>query len=60
MAERVAAVEAGDVEKVARIDARKNEHRKWKAYHRSVRKARANPSRVNKFAKGSHSHSDTS
>ena len=54
VAERVAAVEAGDVEKVARIDARENERCKWKAYHRSVRKARANASKANKIAKDSH------
>ena len=42
--ERAAAVEAGDVGKIARTDAREKEHRKWKAYNRSVCKARANAS----------------
>ena len=37
-AERAAAVQAGDASKVARIDAREQIRRKWKAYHRSTRK----------------------
>ena len=44
MANRVAAIEAEDVEKVARIDAREYERRTWKAYNRSIRKAPANAS----------------
>ena len=43
VAERAAAVEAGDIARIARIDVRENERCKWKAYHRSICKARANP-----------------
>ena len=53
--ERVAAVEVGDVKKLARIDDRENVPRKWKLYHRIVCKARAKASKANKLAKDSHS-----
>ena len=34
--------ENSDISKVARIDERENERRKWKAYHRSVLNAHVN------------------
>ena len=48
IAERAAAVQAGDVAKVAHIDACEEDRRKWKAYHRNIRKARAKASKANK------------
>ena len=41
VAERAAVVQTGDVAKAALIDAREKDHRKWKAYHCRIRKARA-------------------
>ena len=41
IAERVAAYNAGNMDKVARIDKREEERRKWKTYHSNVRKYRA-------------------
>ena len=38
IAERDTAYNAAEMSKVARIDERDEEHRKWKAYHRNVRK----------------------
>ena len=46
-AERDASVQAGDVAKVAHMDARDEDHRWWKAYHHSVRKVRAKDSKAN-------------
>ena len=43
VAERVSAFKRGDIAEVWRIDARDKERRKWKSYHRSVRKARDEP-----------------
>ena len=60
VAERVAVVEAGDVEKAARIDSRESEHRKWKANHQSIRKPCANASKSYKLAKDSHFRSGSS
>ena len=60
VAERVAAAEAGDLEKITRIDARENERRKWKAYHPCVRKSRTNPFKVKKLAKNNYSRSGSS
>ena len=39
IAERVTAIEVGDVAKVSCIDARENERRKRKVHYRSIRKA---------------------
>ena len=52
IAERVAANNAGDMDKVARIDEREEKRRRWKSYHRSVRKyhagiSKASSSKVN-------------
>ena len=41
IAERVDAYNAGEMDKVARIDEREEQRRKWKAYHRSVHKYHA-------------------
>ena len=60
VAERVTAVKVGDIGKVARIDALENKRRKWKAYHLSVRKARAKAYKANKLSKYSHSCSGSS
>ena len=38
IAERVDAYNSGDMDQFARIDERKEQRRKWKSYHRSVRK----------------------
>ena len=46
IAERVAAYNAGDMDKVARIDKREKECREWKVYHSSARKHRAGISKV--------------
>ena len=43
--ERVSTYSSRDMEKVARIDEREEERRKWKAYHRNIRKYRANVSK---------------
>ena len=40
IAERFAAYNSGDMDKVACIDEHEEERRKWKAYHHSVRKYR--------------------
>ena len=44
--ERVAAYNAGDMDKVSGIDEREEERRKWKRYHRNVRKCVASVSKV--------------
>ena len=46
IAERVAAYNSGDLGKVARLDEREEERRKWKSYHCSVRKYRAGISKA--------------
>ena len=46
IAERVAAYNASDLDKVARIDEREKQRGKWKAYHRSVRKYSAGISKA--------------
>ena len=40
------AVQVGDFAKIDRIDTRKDERRKWKAYHSSTRKARIEASKA--------------
>ena len=52
--------ESEDIAKVARIDTRLYERRKWKVCHQSARKARANASQTNTIAKGVHSRSGSS
>ena len=57
IAERVAAYNAGNIDKVARIDEREVEHRRWKKYHRNVRKycagiSKASSSKDNYLSKG--------
>ena len=52
IAESVAAYNDGDMDKVACIDEREEECRKWKAYHRNVHKYRAD------LSKESYSKSD--
>ena len=44
IAEHVVAYNADDTDKLARIDKCEEERRKWKTYHRSVRKYRASVS----------------
>ena len=46
IAERIAAYNSCDLDKVARIDEREEQRRKWKAYHRSVRKYHAGISKA--------------
>ena len=46
IAERVAAYSSGDMDKVARIDEREEQRRKWKSYHRSVRRYHAGISKA--------------
>ena len=46
IAERVAAYNAGDMSKIARIEKCEEERRKWKAYHHKVRKYRARVSKA--------------
>ena len=48
VAGRAAAIQASDVAKIARIDVREENRRKWKDYHRSIRQARAYASNVYK------------
>ena len=43
--ERIAAYNAGDMDKVACINKREEERCEWKAYHRNVRKYRASISK---------------
>ena len=52
--ERIAAYNAGDIDKVTHIDEREEERRKRKAYHRSVRKYRGD------ISKASYSKSNSS
>ena len=47
IAVRAAVVQSGDVAKVARIDVREVERRKWKAYHCKICKACSKPSKAN-------------
>ena len=54
-AQWAAAEQADNVANVARVDAREEERRKWKAYHRSAGKARSDVSKVRKSAKESYS-----
>ena len=54
IAEYVAAYNAGDMDKEACIDELEEECRKWKAYHRSVRKYRARISKAS-FSKNNSS-----
>ena len=46
IAQCIAAYNAGDMDKFARIDEGKEERRKWRAYHRNVRKYRAGVSKA--------------
>ena len=46
IAERVAAYNSCDMDKVARIDERDEQCRNWKSYHRSVRKYHAGVSKA--------------
>ena len=48
MADAVAAEQAGDKAKVARIDTHEDECCKWKTYHRSVGETRARAPKENK------------
>ena len=54
VSERAAAVQAGDIARLVRIDAREEERRKWKAYHRSIRKAPIKISKANKGRESCH------
>ena len=45
IAERVAVYNDFNMDKVARINESEEKHRKWKAYHRSVRKYRVSVSK---------------
>ena len=55
IAERVAAYNAGDMDKVARIDEREEHRCKWKCYRRSVRKYHAGISKASS-SKGNSSY----
>ena len=46
ISERIAAYNGDDIDKVARIDEREDKRRKWKTYHRNIRKYRAGVSKV--------------
>ena len=54
IAERFAAYNSAGMDKVARIDKREEDRRKWKAYHRSIRKYRAGVSKASS-SKGNNS-----